>query len=395
MLNPHILSEEVQSYIREHAQADPGAIALKGSPFAEVSASELAQQIEGFQKVQKKIPAWLQANAKIYFPEKLNLEQCSSAPTGAFKASLLRPHCSVLDLTGGFGVDSYYFAQVADSVQHCEINPKLSAIVAHNFKVLGLRQSRCYSGDGLAFLAQSEQHYDYIYADPSRRVNKQKVFRLEDCEPNMVAQQDLLFEKAEVLITKLAPLLDISLALHSLKAVKAVYVVSLDNDCKELLFVQEKGFQGNPQLHAVRLLPSGPQVFSFDHAQEKVAEPDFALPSKYLYDPDVAISKAGAFKSVATHYGLAKLHQHSHLYSSQTLVADFPGRIFDIVDVIPLSQFKKQNPLPKANVIAKNFPLKVDAIRKKFKIKDGGQDYLYFTSLFNQENVVIQAKRLH
>jgi len=389
MMNRNILSSAVQSFIRRHAQENASSIALKKSPFTAVSSSELAQQISGRQKVSIKIPAWLEQGKPLYFPEKLNLEQCSSAKTGKFKASLLSPGGILLDVTGGFGVDSYYFAQRAKGVIHCEINAELSQIVAHNFQELEVDNIQFHTGDGLTFLTSSNERYDYIYTDPSRRVKNQKVFRLEDCEPNILAYQSLFFEHSDILVTKLAPLLDISGALNVLPQVKDVYVISIDNDCKELLFVQEKSFQGIPTIHAVRLSMDEPQIFSFTYTRERESAPVFGEPRSFLYDPDVAITKAGAFKSVATAFGLQKLHPHSHLYTGGELVAEFPGRIFQVQQVVPFSVFKKNVDITKANIVAKNFPLKVDDIRKKFKIKDGGDDYLYFTTLFDDRLVVV------
>lgn len=392
-MNKHILTTEVQTFIRQHAGEDASRIALKKSPFEEISSSELAQQIHGRQKVSQKIPQWLEADNSLYFPEKLNLEQCSSTKTGQFKASLLAADSTVLDLTGGFGVDSYYFAQRAKKVTHCEINPELSQIVAHNFQELGVTNVQFHRGDGLAILTSSDERYDYIYTDPSRRVKNQKVFRLEDCEPNIVAHQSLFFAHSDTLLTKLAPLLDITGALAVLPHVKEVYVTSIANECKELLFVQQKSFHGMPTIHAVRLSPEPPTIFTFTYPQEKEAAPTCGAPTNFLYDPDVAITKAGAFKSVATAFDLQKLHPHSHLYTSDKLVAAFPGRIFDIQQVVPFSIFKKNVAIGKANIIAKNFPLKVEDIRKKFKIKDGGDDFLYFTTLHDEQLVVIYARR--
>src|SRR5690606_13850005 len=340
-MNRNILSSKVQSFIREHANENASSIALKKTPFEQVSSSELAQQVNGRQKVSTKIREWLEQGKALYFPEKLNLEQCSSERTGKFKASLLSPESTVLDLTGGFGVDSYYFAQLAKKVIHCEINPELSHIVAHNLRELGVENVQFHTGDGIVFLASSDERYDYIYADPSRRVKNQKVFRLEDCKPNILPYQSLFFEHSDTLLTKLAPLLDISGALNVLPHVKDVYVISIENDCKELLFIQEKSFHDVPTIHAVRLSADEPQIFSFNYIQEKEAAPVLGEPTNFLYDPDVAITKAGAFKSVATAFGLQKLHQHSHLYTSDDLLAEFPGRIFRIWQVVPFSVFKK------------------------------------------------------
>lgn len=393
-MNKKILSPEVQSFIRQHAHENASGIALKKSPFGQVSSSELAQQINGWQKVSTKIPEWLERGKVLYFPERLNLEQSSSARTGKFKASLLSPNSNVLDLTGGFGVDSYYFAKQANKVLHCEINRELSQIVAYNLGELGLNNIQFHAGDGIALLISSHERYDYIYADPSRRVKNQKVFRLEDCEPNILAYQSLFFQHSDILVTKLAPLLDISGALHVLPNVKDVYVISIENDCKELLFVQEKSFQGIPTIHAVRLSTEVPQLFSFNYVQEKEAAPVFGEPANFLYDPDVAITKAGAFKSIATVFHLQKLHQHSHLYTSYDLIREFPGRIFRIHRVVSFSVFKKNVDITKANIISKNFPLKVEDLRKKFKIKEGGEDYLYFTTLFDDRHVVVYGKRV-
>ncbi|MFD1770279.1 class I SAM-dependent methyltransferase [Sphingobacterium suaedae] len=391
-MNKDLLTTDVQSYIHANQHSNPAAIALQKSPFETVTARELAAQIDGMQRVKKKIPAWLE-HTGLYFPEKLNLEQASSSATGAFKSSLIAKDSRVIDLTGGFGVDSYYFAQHARQVTHCEINEDLSQIVAHNFKVLHVSHVDCIAGDGLELLRSQETSYDMIYIDPSRRVKQQKVFCLEDCEPNILESQDLFFSRAPYILTKLAPLLDIQLALRSLAQVKDVYVVSVDNDCKELLFMQERNYLGSPQIHAVRLLPDGPHLFSFNYTEEQDTVALYSAPKKYLYDPDVAVNKAGAFKSVGTRYGLGKLAAHTHLYTGDTDVTDFPGKQLKIIDTYTLKSLKKALPLKKANVISKNFPLRVEEIRKKFKIDDGGNDYLYFCTLERGEHVVIHGIR--
>lgn len=392
-MNKEILTSAVQDYILAHEDASAASIALKKSPFANVSSRELAEQIDGRQRAKKKIPLWTNTKG-IIFPEKLNLEQCSSSRTGAFKSSLIRPESRLIDLTGGFGVDSYYFATRAKQVVHCELNPTLSAITAHNFNALEMKNVHFHAGDGIAYLAESSSSFDYIYSDPSRRVAQQKVFRLEDCEPNIVQQQSLFFEKATCVITKLAPLLDISLALQTLAYVRTVYVISVDNDCKELLFVQEKNYEGATAIQAIRMRENDTQVFEFTYEEEQQCTASFAAPMDYLYDPDVSISKAGAFKTVGNRFKLHKLSPNSHLYSATALVPDFPGRIFHIEEVLPLASYKKLKGAQKANVIAKNFPLKVEEIRKKYKIQDGGSRYLFFTSLANAELVVIIANRL-
>ncbi|KGE12408.1 THUMP-like domain-containing protein [Sphingobacterium deserti] len=391
-MNKSILATDVQNYLSEKQQSSAADMALKKSPFVHVSSQELAQQIDGRQRAAKKIPEWT-TTPGIYYPEKLNMEQCSSGETGYFKASLVQPGASLIDLTGGFGVDSYYFARKGARVTHCEINPALSTIVQHNFKQLGLTNAMCHSGDGIEYLENLKEKVDFIYIDPSRRVAQQKVFRLADCEPNIVKLQALFFAKAQCIITKLAPLLDISLAMEQLDHVRNIYIVSVDNDCKELLFVQDKGFTGDVQLHAIRLSAGKQQRFTFTTSQEQQAEAHYAAPEKYLYDPDVAITKAGAFKCIGLAFELFKLQQHTHLYTSDRYVEDFPGRCFRILDIYPLSKLKKNRAVTKANVVTKNFPLRVEDIRKKFKIADGGADFLYFCTLQGGEHVAILCTR--
>ncbi|MGO1245094.1 MAG: class I SAM-dependent methyltransferase [Sphingobacterium sp.] len=393
MLNRKILAAEVQRYLTLHLGENPANVALKKSPFAGISSSELAQQIDGRQRALKKIPEWLR-HSGIYFPPKLNLEQSSSMLTGKYKSKLISPGCSLIDLTGGFGVDSYYFAAVADSVTHCEINTALSEIVEHNFKTLALKNIVCLAQDGIASLRHATGTFDYIYLDPSRRVESRKVFRLQDCLPNVCDHQSLFFKKSDTIITKLAPLLDISLTLESLQHVASVYVLSVENDCKELLIVQQKGFTQEPTIHAVLLGKGETREFTFKSSVEKNLTLDYSAPQSYLYDPDVAITKSGAFKSVAVKFNVSKLEASTHLYTSSVLQSDFPGRKFKILETLHLKELKKMRDITQANVVAKNFPLKVEAIRKKYKIKDGGPQYLYFCTLASGNMVVVRCERL-
>lgn len=225
---------------------------------------------------------------------------------------------------------------------HCEINTALSEIVQHNFETLGVRNVKFVSTDAVAYLEQlPDNSLDHIYIDPSRRVNTRKVFLLADCEPNIADLQTLFFTKATTIISKIAPLMDISTALASLKYVKDVYVISVDNDCKELLFVQEKGYQAEPEIHSVRLFQGSQQELSFTYQQERQETNSYSTALAYLYDPDVAITKAGAFKTVGKQYQLHKLHSSTHLYTSAELKTSFPGRIFAVTQTLPTLLLKK------------------------------------------------------
>ena len=393
MLNREILSPEVQRYLIDHQHERASKIALQKSPFRNITSSDLAQQIDGRQRVLKKIPEWLTPPG-IYFPPKLNLEQCSSALTGKYKSDIVSPGCHIIDLTGGFGVDSFYFASKASFVTHCEINTELSEIVQHNFKMLGVHNVKFLAQEGITALQDSNERFDYIYIDPSRRVENKKVVRLQDCIPNVIDHQELFFNKSKTIITKLAPLLDISLALVSLEHVCSVYVLSVGNDCKELLLVQKQGFMDEPTIHAVLLGQRDSKELSFKSSQEKELSLVYSNPLSYLYDPDVAITKSGAFKTVAQAFDVSKLAPHTHLYTSEALQPNFPGRKYKVLNMFSLKDLKKASTINKANVVTKNFPLKVDEIRKKYKIQDGGFEFLYFCTLVSGEHVALFCQRL-
>lgn len=394
LMNKHILDKEVQQYIKANRELTPSTIALKKSPFAHVSSSEIAGQIDGWQRSVKKLPTWA-FSSNIYYPDKINLEQCSSEHTALVKQTLIFKGAKVVDVTGGFSVDSCYLAQEAEIVVHCELNENLSAIVKHNAQQLGVHNLVPLATDGVEFVRnQADDSLDYIYIDPSRRVNHAKVFLLEDCEPNIVVLQDLFATKARYTLVKLSPLMDISIALQKLKHVKLVYIISVDGDCKELLFFQDRDFVGEAKISAIRLILDQIQQISFTLEEEKNTLIRTSLPLKYLYDPDVAVTKAGAFKVTAKLFNLAKLHVHAHLYTSDHMEQHFPGRIFSVQKVYNFNTFKKQNTIVKANVATKNFPMKVEELRKKFKLKDGGKDFLYFTTDPAGNHIVIHCSKV-
>lgn len=393
-MNSHILSKEIQAYIVANREKSPSSIALKKSPFEAVNSSEIAAQIDGWQRAARKLPTWAYTS-NIYYPDKINLEQCSSEHTALIKQTLIKKDSKVVDVTGGFGVDSCYMAQQAEIVVHCELNERLSQIVKHNATALGVLNLVCLATDGVEFVRQQEDHsLDYILIDPSRRVNHAKVFLLEDCEPNIIVAQDMFFEKSKFIICKVSPLLDISTALQKLKHVKLIYIISVDADCKELLFIQEANYTGETKLSAIRLFQDQIQTLTFTLDEEKQAQVNTSEPLSYLYDPDVSITKAGAFKTVANKFNLFKIHPHSHLYTSRALQPEFPGRTFLIKEVFSLSAFKKRKNIEKANVTTKNFPMKVEEIKKKFKIVDGGTEYLFFTTDLFGNSIVIHTHKV-
>lgn len=391
-MNKKILHKEVQDFINSNLKADITKLVLKGSPFVEVSIQEIAEQLISKQKCKKKIPKWY-ATKNIYFPSKLNIEQTSSEITAKYKSGLISGN-SLIDITGGFGVDSYYFSRKIKFVTHCEIDKNLSKIVLHNSAQLGAKNTTTIVGDGIEYLKNSDLKFDWIYTDPSRRSDtKGRVFLLEDCLPNIPNNLDLLFKKADNILLKLSPILDISSALNELNFVKEIHVVAVKNEVKELLFILKKNYTKKIQINTININKEDLQCFSFNLYE--AIEATYSKPKKYLYEPNAAILKSGAFQQISASLIIDKLHQHSHLYTSSILI-DFPGRRFEIQHCIQYNkkQLKKLIPSKKANITTRNFPETVSEIRKKTSLKDGGNQYLFFTTDINNRLIVLICQKV-
>lgn len=394
-MNSAILTSEIQHFINAHLHDDLTKLLLKHKEISGIPFREIIEQIEAKKRCKKKLPTWF-TTENIYYPNKLNIEQTSSEETATYKASLLNGK-TIIDLTGGFGVDCYAFSKQFDSVTHCEISEKLSEIVRHNYTSLGIENINTVCSNGITYLENSQKTYDWIYIDPSRRNDvKGKVFLLEDCLPDVISHQETLFTYAPNILIKTSPLLDITNGLRTLKHVKEVHVVALDNEVKELLWVLDKNYETNDvNIRTVNLKKQAAQTFDFFLSEEKETTVAYALPKQYLYEPNAAILKAGGFFSIAKHFKLEKLHQHSHLYTSDTLIS-FPGRRFSIENVLPYTRkiIKKELNLTKANITTRNFPESVAAIRKKLTLADGGTDFLFLTTVITGTRAVLHCKKI-
>ena len=301
---------------------------------------------------------------------------------------------SLLDITGGFGVDSYFFSKKVNTVVYCDINPELYSIVKHNYKVLNAGNIETNCMDGLSFLQNNENKaYDWIYVDPSRRnTQKGKVFMLKDCQPNIPEHLDLLFNHTENVMVKAAPLLDISQALDELRFVTSVHVVAVKNEVKELLFLLNKTEIDNIRIHTINFTKRSVQKFNFNFQES--CEIQYAEPLRYIYEPNHAILKSGGFSNLAAQLNIAKLHPNSHLYTSDELI-EFPGRRFELLDCLPYKRkvLQKEIPGKKANISVRNFPESVVNIRKKTKLKDGGDLYLLFTTDVSGHHCVLKCRK--
>lgn len=392
-MNLELLNTEIQTYIETHLKTDISKLILKGIPFKNVDQKLVIEQIEAKKRCEKKLSTWF-STQNIYYPNKLNIEQTSSEITAKYKANLVSGK-TLMDITGGFGVDSYYFSKQIDNIMHCEINAYLSNIVAHNNKALGVTNIKCIAKDGIETLKDLNQEFDWIYIDPSRRDNsKNKVFLLTDCAPDIKTHQELLFKHAKNVMVKTSPLLDISATLNDLKFVKEIHCVAVNNEVKELLWILEKDYDNPIEVKTINILKTTSQSFNFIWNAETLSEANYSEPLTYLYEPNSAVLKSGAFNSISTQLNIGKLQKHSHLYTSNELL-EFPGRRFKVKAVLPFhkKEFAKLK-ITTANVTTRNFPLSVNDIRKKLKIKDGGETYLFFTTNISDEKIIIVCSKV-
>ncbi|MFD2823702.1 class I SAM-dependent methyltransferase [Lacinutrix iliipiscaria] len=392
-MNKEILNIEIQDFINNNLNSEITSLLLKGTSFSSVETKAIIEQIEAKKRCKTKLPTWFNCNT-IYYPNKLNIEQTSSEITAKYKSSIIQGK-TIIDLTGGFGVDCFYFSKSFKEVTHCEINKDLSDIVSHNFKELQKNNISVITTDGIDYICTSNKQYDWIYIDPSRRHDtKGKVFFLKDCLPHVPKHLDLLFKTSKNILLKSSPLLDITIGLNELEHVKCIHIVAVNNEVKELLWVLEKGYASHVSVKTINIKPSIVEEFTFQLNEANKTEATYSLPQHYLYEPNAAIMKSGAFHLITHKFHISKLHKHSHLYTSKVLI-DFPGRCFKIENVLAYSKklLKKEN-FTKANISTRNFPETVQQIRKRFKIKEGGHIYLFFTTNKSNSKIVLVCSKL-
>ncbi len=391
--NKEILNIEIQEFIKNNINSNISELILKGLPFSSEISSEIINQIEAKNRCKNKLNTWFETD-NIYYPNKLNIEQTSSEVTAKHKATLIKGK-SLIDVTGGFGVDCFYFAKQFETVTHCELNADLSKIVAHNNSVFNIENINCVATNGIDYIINNDTSYDWIYIDPSRRNDaKGKVFMLSDCLPNVPQHLDNLFKKTDNIMIKTSPLLDISLGIKELDYVKEIHCIAVNNEVKELIWILDKDFDQSVKIITTNIKKDKKYNFEFFLDEEANTQVNYSKPLTYLYEPNSAVLKSGAFNSVAEQLSVFKLHKHSHLYTSEQLI-DFPGRRFKIETIAPYNKkkFKQQFKLDKANFTTRNFPETVAQLRQKLKVKDGGTDYLFFTTNEDNNKIVIHCTK--
>ena len=391
------MNKETRQFIADNLEADIHQLALQATRYPLVDIPLAIRQINGKQKIKLKIPLFFNTE-DILYPVQLSLEQSSSQSTAYYKSTLCEGN-TLVDLTGGFGIDCYFMAENFSQVTYVERHAELCELARHNFKALGRKNIEVIHADSEKHLAEMQQ-VDWIFIDPARRSESgKKVAILSDCEPDVSALAPLLLEKAAKVMIKLSPMLDITAAVRELPTTAEIHIISVENECKEVLLILNQSTDNQKRIRTINISKNkADQVFEFMADDEANASVGYTSEiSTYLYEPNAAVMKSGAFKSVGSRFGLSKLHTNTHLYTSTNLLVDFPGRIFEVQEI--WGSAKKElkelaSTTPKANISTRNYPLPVDELRKKLKIKEGGDVYLFACTLNNEQKVIVECGKV-
>lgn len=419
--------EPTRKYIEEHLNDDINRLALSKFP-ENVDKQFVIRQIQARQLLSKKLPSWAE-NDELVFPKKLSLEQCSSEFTARYKASLIKGK-TLIDMTGGMGVDTAFLSDSFEKTFYVEMQDELCEIAKNNFKVLN---------KNIAVVNDNAEHFlticdevDCIYLDPARRDEYgRKMVSLHDCSPDVVEIRELLWKKAKTIMIKVSPMLDIEMVRKELEDISEIHVVAVKNECKEILICQRS--TDNGQQSSVKTSEASTRLiatdlrenWNFTFTDDEESDAQWTLADsigKYLYEPGVACMKAGCFKLLSQRYGLDKLHRNSHLYTSDKLASDFPGRIFEVLNVVPFdkktkkeitsfliqqptansqqtlstsgSKSKVQSSKFKVSVATRNFPLPAEELKKNLGLHDGNDFYIFGTTMKGEKKVVVLTKKL-
>ncbi len=400
------METKLEEFIREHRHDDVRQLALQAARYPDIDMQQALQQIAGWQTARTKLPEWAATDGIIY-PPRLSMEQCSSEATAKYKAKVLDPSPStVIDLTGGFGVDFSYMARGFQKAVYVERQPHLCEAARHNFQLLGLENAEVVCGDGVEYLKNLPSPFNAqspltIYLDPARRdENGKKTYAISDCTPDVVTLKDLLMEKAGRVMIKLSPMLDWHKAVDDLGEVVEVHIVSVDNECKELLLVLAKNPAAPLRVVCANIRhDTETELFEFFPSNDSLSNSLFpALRERdFLYEPNASIMKAGCFAEVADRFGVQPTGSNSHLFLSPQFIPDFPGRKFQIEKVTSMNKKELKHAiggLTKANITVRNFPLSVAELRKRLKLADGGDTYIFATTLGEKDHVLLITKQI-
>lgn len=398
-----ILTQDTLHFICQHRQEDVRSLALQARKYPAIDMPVAITQIAGWQVAKEKVPTWANLEGILY-PVHLSLEQCSSEITARYKAEIIKRsggnRYTFTDLTGGFGIDCAFLSACFEQATYVERQAALCEIASHNFPLLNLEQITVCHADSVEHL-QTMPSVDWIFIDPARRDGHGgKTVAISDCEPDVAALEELLLEKAQHVLIKLSPMLDLTLAISDLKHVQEAHIASVGNECKELLLIlghnESRAIEDIP-IHCINLNSTQEtQSLTFTRQQEKDSACEYTSNLKaYLYEPNASILKGGAFRSLSAVYKVEKLHPNSHLYTSEEYLPHFPGRKFRITNSCGFNKNEVKTMLSnekKANITVRNFPDSVAELRKRLKLSEGGSTYLFATTLANEKKVLISCR---
>ncbi len=383
-------------FIRENGDKEVAWLALHPPKNPEIDLQAALQQIEGRQKAKLKLPE-LYANKDVVYPKRVSMEQCSSSVTASYKASLFSGE-SFADLSGGFGVDTIFLSKKFNKGLYVEPDSELCNIFEHNCKYLGINNIEIQNAN-LEIIVERLGFCDMIYVDPSRRdTNGNRVVQLPDLSPNILDHKDILLSKCRTLAVKLSPMLSIVELARDLPEMTELHIVSVDNECKEILCV----LSSEKQIDDVKIITKNVkgnivETFSQWMSLEKVLTPKIAKDvGNWLYEPNAAVMKSGLYNSVSEIFSIGKLATNTNLYTADELVEDFPGRMFKVLDVIPYQPKKLRGRLmtiETASISVRNFPISAEELRKTLKIKDGNGCFIFGTTLSNGQKVIMVCSK--
>lgn len=388
---------DTKDFILLNRERDVRELALQGGRYPEVDMAFALNQIAGWQTARTKLPSWAEC-ADIIYPPHLSMEQCSSEQTALYKASLVEKGVSMTDLTGGFGVDFSFIARRFSSATYVERLADLCDIARRNFEVLELHHADVVCGDGVDFL-RTMKPVDFIYLDPARRdLNGSRTYALEDCTPNVIELRDVLLEKARTVMIKLSPMLDWHKVVDDLGCVSEVHVVSVRNECKEMLVVLRR--DRNAPLRCYAVNDDETVVFRASDAVAStvrlVSDASEIRRGSYLFEPNASLMKLGCFGLLCERYGVKKIGAHSNLFIADESV-DFPGRKFQISTVSSMNKKELRRNLSfitRANIAVRNFPISSQDLRRQLKLKDGGDTYIFATTQGERNHLILVAGKV-
>lgn len=385
------MNEATLEFIRLHADDDVRQLAFLGKKYPEVDMAYALDQIVGRQKAKVKIPSWVSVEGIVY-PPHISMEQCSSESTARYKSKIAGKGVRLVDLTAGFGVDMAFMSVGFQEAVHVEQQAALCAISSANYQCLGLNHVQVECADGVAYLHQMK-HADLIFIDPARRdQHGGRTYGIADCTPNVLEIIDEMLEKAERVMIKLSPMLDWKKAVADVGNVSEVHIVSVGNECKELLLVVDRS-EAPLMINCV----NDDSIFSYTKSDEIGYNPAQPILPKYLYEPNASVMKAGCFNLISQRFGISQPDANSHLYLSDHIIHDFPGRGFMIERISTMNKRDLKEALSdvtKANIAVRNFPMSVAELRKKLKLKDGGDVYIFATTDAKKGHLLLVCRKI-